>query len=83
MAVAVGGRRPEGLDWEELVVMRNNIIHKYFIFHNELTRHTRMKQAWNLTRKLIERGRPALHTLRLAFERTPSLQEQLRHEASS
>lgn len=68
--------RPAGVDWEELVVMRNNIIHKYFIFLDDLTRRTRMKQAWQLVRKLIDHGRPALRTLLLALQQAQTASQQ-------
>jgi uncharacterized protein with HEPN domain len=56
--------------------MRNNIIHKYFIFLDDLTRRTRMKQAWQLVRKLIDHGRPALRTLLLALQQAQTASQQ-------
>lgn len=57
-----------GLDWEAVVVMRNNIIHKYFIFRESLTRRTRMKQALALVRRLVTRDRPTLLALRTLLQ---------------
>lgn len=53
-----------GIDWNGVIVMRNNIIHKYFMFSDEITRRTRMTQAFELAQKLVSHDKAILASLK-------------------
>jgi len=46
------------VDWEEIIVMRNNIIHKYFLMGTD----TQARSVWNLCMKLRNEVRQATST---------------------
>jgi len=46
------------VDWEEIIVMRNNIIHKYFLMGTD----TQARSVWNLCMKLRNEVRQAIST---------------------